>query len=121
MAKGLIGGFRGRYGRPGAMGSLIAFIGYAMVSVLTAISAPQGGQALLDVRLTTGEGGTHRLGTPRRTLSARVVPWWCGVLMIVGFPLGDFSDAIVREARGSCWRYFGGQWARRRCCAQGAR
>ncbi len=80
MAKGLIGGFRGRYGRPGAMGSLIAFIGYAMASVLTAISAPQGGQALLDVRLTTGEGGTHRLGTPRsydpkRTGGAVVV--WC--------------------------------------------
>jgi hypothetical protein len=110
MAKGLMGGFRGRYGRPGAVGSLIAFISYAMVSVLTAISAPQGGQALLDVRLTAGEGvliGSVLLGV--MTLSARVVPWWCGVLMIVGFPLGDFSDAIVREARGSCWRYSGGQ------------
>ena len=70
----------GRYGRPGAVGSLIAFIGYAMVSVLTAISAPQGGQALLEVRLTTGEGvliGSVLLGV--MTLSARggAVVVWC--------------------------------------------
>ena len=33
------------------------------------------------------------------TLRAHVLPWWCGVLLIVGFPLGDVLDGIV--ARGS--------------------
>jgi hypothetical protein len=31
------------------------------------------------------------------TLLARVLPWWCGVLIIVGFPLGDIADAVVGE------------------------
>jgi hypothetical protein len=29
------------------------------------------------------------------TLRARVLPWWCGVLLIVAFPLGDIADAAV--------------------------
>jgi hypothetical protein len=26
------------------------------------------------------------------TLYARVLPWWCGVLLIVGFPLDELLD-----------------------------
>jgi hypothetical protein len=29
------------------------------------------------------------------TLYARVLPWWCGVLLIVGFPLGDFLNNVA--------------------------
>jgi hypothetical protein len=87
----------GRYGRLGAVGSLLTFIGYAIVFVVSAISTVQGSQALLTVRLTGGVAiliGSILLGA--MTIRARVVPWWCGVLLIVAFPLGDFSNAVVR-------------------------
>src|SRR3712207_9377675 len=29
------------------------------------------------------------------TLRARLLPWWCGVLLIVGFPLGDILEGVV--------------------------
>jgi hypothetical protein len=90
-----------RYGILGAGGSLLAFIGYAIVFVATTGSILQGGQALLSVRLTGGIAvllGSVLLGAI--TLYARVVPWWCGVLLIVAFPLGDFSNAIVSGGEG---------------------
>jgi hypothetical protein len=90
-----------RYGILGAGGSLLAFIGYAIVFVATTGSMLQGGQTLLSVRLTGGIAvllGSVLLGAI--TLYARVVPWWCGVLLIVAFPLGDFSNAIVRGGEG---------------------
>jgi hypothetical protein len=90
-----------RYGRLGALGSLLTSIGYAIVFVATTGSILQGGQALLTVRLTGGVAvllGSVLLGAI--TLYARVVPWWCGVLLIVAFPLGDFSNAIVRGGEG---------------------
>jgi uncharacterized membrane protein YeaQ/YmgE (transglycosylase-associated protein family) len=37
-----------------------------------------------------------------------VLPWWCGVLLIVGFPLGAILDEIV--ARGSEGIVFGIVW-----------
>jgi hypothetical protein len=91
----------GRYGRLGALGSLLTSIGYAIVFVATTGSILQGGQALLTVRITGGIAvlaGSILLGAI--TLYARVVPWWCGVLLIVAFPLGDFSNAIVRGGEG---------------------
>jgi hypothetical protein len=90
-----------RYGRLGALGSYLTSIGYAIVFVATTGSILQGGQALLTVRLTGGVAvllGSVLLGAI--TLYARVVPWWCGVLLIVAFPLGDFSNAIVRGGEG---------------------
>jgi hypothetical protein len=91
----------GRYGRQGAVGSLLTFIGYAIVFVATTGSMLQGSQALLSVRITGGIAvlvGSVLLGAI--TLYARVVPWWCGVLLIVAFPLGDFSNAIVKGGEG---------------------
>ena len=29
------------------------------------------------------------------TIRARVLPWWCGVLLIVGFPLGDVVNNVA--------------------------
>jgi hypothetical protein len=86
-----------RYGRLGAVGSLLTFIGYVTVFVVTVISTVQGGQALFTIRLTGGVAvliGSILLGA--MIIRARVVPWWCGVLLIVAFPLGDFSNAVVR-------------------------
>jgi hypothetical protein len=91
----------GRYGRLGAVGSLLTFIGYSIMFVVSAISTVQGAQALLTVRLTGGVAvlvGSILLGA--MTIRARVVPWWCGVLLIVAFPLGDFSNAVVRGGEG---------------------
>jgi hypothetical protein len=90
-----------RYGILGAVGSLLTSVGYAIVLVATTGSILQGGQALLSVRLTGGIAvlvGSVLLGAI--TLYTRVVPWWCGVLLIVAFPLGDFSNAIVRGGEG---------------------
>src|SRR5918993_3790009 len=42
---------RGRYGRLGAAGSLITFIGYALIVMVAAVSVLAGGQALYLVRL----------------------------------------------------------------------
>jgi hypothetical protein len=86
-----------RYGQLGAVGSLLTFTGYSIVFVVSAISTLQGGQTLLTVRLAGGVAalvGSILLGV--MTIRARVVPWWCGVLLIVAFPLGDFSNAVLR-------------------------
>jgi len=99
----------GRYGRLGAAGSLITFIGYALIVLVTAVSVLAGGQALYLVRLVGAAAvliGSALLGAT--TLRARVLPWWCGVLLIVGFPLGDVSNEIV--AKGSEGIVFGIVW-----------
>jgi hypothetical protein len=31
-------------------------------------------------------------------LLARLLPWWCGVLLIVAFPLGDVANALFPVA-----------------------
>ena len=87
---------RGHYGRSGAAGSVMTFIGYALVVVVTAASILAGGEALHDVRLVGGLTvlvGSILLGA--MTLRARVLPRWRGVLLIVGFPLGDILDELV--------------------------
>ncbi len=91
----------GRYGGLGAAGSFLAFIGYEIIFVVTAISALQGVQALLTGRLIGGVAvliGSILLGV--MTIRTRIVPWWCSVLLIVAFPLGDLSNAIVSGGEG---------------------
>ena len=92
---------RGRYRRLGAAGSLITFIGYALIGVLTAVSTFVGGEALFNVRLIAAAAvllGSILLGA--MILRARVLPWWCGVLLIVGFPLGDVVDNFASGSEG---------------------
>ena len=106
---GLHGSQRGRYGRSGAAGSLIAFIGYALIAIVATISVLVGGEALSAVRLMAALAvlvGSVILGA--MTIRARALPWWCGVLLIVGFPLGDFLEEVV--ARGSEGVVFGIVW-----------
>jgi hypothetical protein len=78
----------------------ITFIGYALIVVVAAVSTLVGGEALFVVHLIAALAvvmGSIFLGA--MTLRARVLPWWCGVLLLVGFPLGDVLDSLV--ARGS--------------------
>jgi len=92
----------GRYGRLGAAGSLLTFIGYAIVLVVTMISILEGGASLLTVRLLAGATvvliGSILLGA--MVIRARIIPWWCGVLLIVAFPLGDVSNALLEGSEG---------------------
>ena len=106
---GLHGLQRGRYGRLGAAGSSMTFIGYALIAVVAAVSIRVGGEALFAVRIVGALAilmGSVLLGA--MTLRARVLPWWCGVLLIVGFPLGGVLDENV--ARGSEGIVFGIVW-----------
>jgi hypothetical protein len=91
----------GRYGQLGAAGSLIAFIGYAIVFGAVVVSLLAGGASLLTVRLAGGTAvliGSILLGA--MVTRARVIPWWCGVLLIVAFPLGDVSNAVLDGSEG---------------------
>jgi hypothetical protein len=92
---------RGSYGRLGAAGSLITFIGYALLFVAAAATA-LAGREVLDAVFPIGVVailvGSVLLGA--MTLRARVLPRWCGVLLIVGFPLTVPLDVAVRGAGG---------------------
>ena len=88
----------GRYGALGAAGSSITFIGYAVIVVVTAVSTLVGNEALFVIRLIAALAvviGSILLGA--MTLRARVLPWWCGVLLMVGFPLGDVVNTVIGE------------------------
>jgi hypothetical protein len=91
----------GRYGRVGMAGSLITFIGYAIVFVVVTISILEGGASLLTVRLAGAAAvliGSILLGA--MIIRMRILPWWCGVLLIIAFPLDDLSNAILRGSEG---------------------
>jgi hypothetical protein len=86
----------GRYGRLGAAGSLLTFVGYVIVLVSAHLTRLAGSEPILSVRLVGGLlvlVGSILLGA--MTLYARVLPWWCGVLLIVGFPLGDILNNVA--------------------------
>ena len=84
-----------RYGRLGVTGTVLTIAGYAIIAVMTVISMVQGRPSFLTARLA-GAGvllvGSVLLGVI--ILRARLLPWWCGVLLIVAFPLGHFANAI---------------------------
>ena len=89
----------GRYGRLGAAGSFITFIGYALLFV-AATATVLAGREVLDAVFPIGVlailVGSVLLGA--MTLRARVLPWWCGVLLIIGFPLTVPLDVAVGGA-----------------------
>jgi hypothetical protein len=84
-----------RYGRLGTTGTVLTVAGYAIIAVMTVISMVQGYALFQYVRLA-GAGvmlvGSVLLGVV--ILRARLLPWWCGVLLIVAFPLGHFANAL---------------------------
>ena len=88
-----------RYGRLGTTGTVLTIAGYAIIVVVTVISMVQGQRSLLPVRLT-GAGlvlvGSALLGVI--IIRARLLPWWCGVLLIVTFPLGHYANALFSSA-----------------------
>jgi hypothetical protein len=91
----------GRYGRLGAAGSAITFIGYALLFVAAAATT-LAGREVLDAVFPIGVlailVGSILLGA--MTLRARMLPWLCGVLLIVGFPLTVPLDVAISGAGG---------------------
>lgn len=84
-----------RYGRVGAIGSIVAILGYAIVLLVVVINMVLGGWNLTPVRIVGAVMvlvGSALLGVA--TLRARQLPWWCGVLLIVAFPIGDVIDGM---------------------------
>ena len=88
-----------RYGRLGVAGTVLTIAGYAIIAIMTVISMVQGHASFLTVRLA-GAGvllvGSVLLGVI--IIRARLLPLWCGVLLIVAFPLGHFANAIFGAA-----------------------
>jgi hypothetical protein len=90
---------RPRYGRLGTVGAVMTFAGYAIIAAVTAINMVQGQRSLQTVRISGALVlliGSALLGVI--IIRARLLPWWCGVLLIVAFPLGDRANAVVSSA-----------------------
>jgi hypothetical protein len=88
-----------RYGWLGTAGSVITVAGYAIVTLTTLISMVQDFEYLLTVRL--GAAGLVLIGSALLgviILRARLLPWWCGVLLIVAFPIGHFANEVFSSA-----------------------
>jgi apolipoprotein N-acyltransferase len=85
----------------GSRRKTVTFIGYAIVFVVATVSILEGGASLLSVRLAGGAAvliGSMLLGA--MTIRTRILPWWCGVLLIIAFPLGDLSNEVLRGSEG---------------------
>jgi len=88
-----------RYGRLGAAGAIAAATGYGVVALVKVISMIDDVEYLLTVRLVGAVLvilGSAVLGIV--TIRARLLPWWCGVLLIVAFPLGDVANVLFATA-----------------------
>jgi hypothetical protein len=89
-----------RYGRlGGAIGTALTIIGYAIIAVIAVISMVLGQASLLNLRIPGAVLliiGSIILGVI--IIRARLLPWWCGVLLIVAFPLGAVANAIFSSA-----------------------
>ena len=88
-----------RYGWLGSAGTVITIAGYLIMIVVRMISMAAGQESLGNVRIGGGLAvliGSVLLGVI--ILRARMLPWWCGVLLIVAFPLGDVANAIFSSA-----------------------
>jgi len=88
-----------RYGWLGTASSLITIAGYSIIALITLISMVQDFEYLLTIRI--GAAGLVLVGSVLLgviILRARLMPWWCGVLLIVAFPLDDVANAIFSSA-----------------------
>jgi hypothetical protein len=88
-----------QYGRLGLAGTVLTIAGYAIIAVMTVISMVQGHASFLAVRLASAGVllvGSVLLGVI--IIRARLLPWWCGVLLILAFPLGHFANAVFGAA-----------------------
>ena len=85
------------FGQLGAIGGWLAAAGYLIVALHNIVGMIAGdSQIAITVRIVAAYAvmiGSALLGV--MTIRARILPWWCGVLLIVAFPLGDAADEVV--------------------------
>ncbi len=87
---------RPRFGALGTAGAVATAIGYGAFAVITTIALVQDAEPLMAIRLPAGVlllVGSALLGV--MVLRARRLPWWCGVLLVVAFPLGDVANEVL--------------------------
>jgi hypothetical protein len=90
---------RERYGRLGAAGFLVAFAGHALMLVAATATALAGREALeplFPLGILAALVGLVLLWTA--TLRARMLPRWCGVLLIAVLPLSAVLDLATGGA-----------------------
>jgi hypothetical protein len=90
---------RPRYGRLGTVGTVMTLLGYAIIAGVTAINMVQGHRSFQTVRIGGAVVlliGSALLGVI--IIRVRLLPWWCGVLLIVAFPLGGVANSIFSSA-----------------------
>jgi hypothetical protein len=105
---------RERYGLVGALASLTAFVGVAIILVGGLVDILAGQRypsvaSILIVAALVATVGLVALGTA--TIAARVLPWWCGASIILGSPpfvlffasLYDVLSSLV----GAAWALVG--------------
>ena len=83
------------------IGGVLTGGGYLVVGLLSLVNLFEGERSLVAVRQAAALVllvGSALLGV--LVLVTRVVPWWCGVLLIVAFPLGDIVDALFLGGEG---------------------
>lgn len=91
----------GRFRRLGAVGAGMTGVGYTVFALLNAASITQGELSLVRVRVVAATVmliGSAILGFI--VLRTHLLPWWCGVLLIGAFPLGDVANELFRGAEG---------------------
>ena len=89
----------GRLRRLATVAAWLVGVGYGLVALLNIVNLLVGGRSLNNVRLGFALVmliGSVILGVV--ILVTRVLPWWCGVLMIIAFPLGHFANALFPSA-----------------------
>lgn len=94
-------GPRPRYGRLGTIGTVCTLIGYGVVALIVLAGIVMGRSVLTDIRIAAALAvvvGGILLGIA--TLRTRDLPWWCGVLLLVAFPLGDLTNALFAGSEG---------------------
>lgn len=92
---------RDRFGRLTVLGAVLAGGAYFVVSLLSVANLVQGERVLVGMRQIAALSllvGSALLGV--LVLITRVLPWWCGVLLAVAFPLGDVADSLFRGGEG---------------------
>ena len=88
-----------RYGWLGTTGTVATIVGYGIMLALSATVVVRDFEYLLTIRIGAGLVlliGSTLLGIA--VLRARLLPWWCGVLLIIAFPLGDVANALFPVA-----------------------
>jgi len=92
---------RGRLRTLSVIGGVLTGGGYLVVGLLNVVNLLEGERSLVAVRQAAALvllAGSALLGVV--VLITRVLPWWCGVLLIIAFPLGDVIDALFPGGEG---------------------